>query len=1146
MTALLDSAAEAERLSKDALVRLGFAESEIETDFFNFRDTDSNDLPDGTPEIFIQVRFLGEDNAFVDQQGILVDVAGTSVPISSQVDEFTPLANGEPNSAAVPFNLDAKSRSFNLLEVEYFESLTSGSYDATNGFNNLGGVNFVGPPNEGLTGQIFTGYNNPFDALTIPVRITQPVTDLEITINPANDEAADANVEGIILWRDNDPLPVDMILVDEAGRGRLTINATGDTTGIVAGDDTQAATEDGNDVVVDLSTLVTGGTATSFTVTTQGNLGVATITNTSTLTYVLNADANGTDTIVYTASDGTSSDTGTITVNIAAVNDPPVANNDSISASINTLRTIQPSELTDNDTDVDGDTLTITAVTDPANANASVLLNGDGTISYTPEAAFTGTDTFTYTISDGTDTDSATVTVSVGQTLEPPIAGDTAESTNEDTAVTVELGPLLTGGAFDPPLQVTTNGTIGVASITGTTLTYTPNADQNGTDTIVYTATNAAGSDAGTISLTVTAVNDPPVADNESFTTEQNTPLVIQVSDLLDGDSTGAANENDTLSVTAVTDGTNGTAVLNNGTVTYTPEATFNGSDSFTYTLSDGTDTATGTVSVQVNELLAPVAGDGAINTSENTAGTIDLSSLLTGGTPDTLTVTTDGSDGSASISGTTLTYTPNANFNGTDSVVYTATNAAGSDTGTISVTVSEVNNPPTAPSSPVTVTTAEDTAATFAAATILSDATAGAGESSQTISISSVTSPTTSGGTASVNSGGGIDYTPAADFFGSDTLSVTIVDNGNPAGSVTYDVTVNVTSVNDAPTANDVTASVIEGSTTDITVLSNDSAGPANENQTLSVVAASSPDGTVSVNTDGSLAFTPTAGFTGATTISYTIQDAEGAQDSATVSVNVQDFEPSTVSGAIFIDLINNFDDVLPPTSADPIRDGVKGEGEDGLAGIRVRLIPTGDTTGSTAMVYTDMDGAYRFEGVAPGTYNVAYDLPDTVVFVGPTITPISIGSSGGESASGGNVGSLGLSGGLTNLDILVSSYMRANPGMSNSTNGGLEGGSVGLDSSGNQTLFKAGEGFDGVDFAELTLNENRDSALLTIIEDGVVRTAQLSEEQFVVSRDGTAVQFFGGREDFDFAESLSDLVTSEFENYRNAIDQILGTQAN
>jgi hypothetical protein len=431
--------------------------------------------------------------------------------------------------------------------------------------------------------------------------------------------------------------------------------------------------------------------------------------------------------------------------------------------------------------------------------------------------------------------------------------------------------------------------------------------------------------------------------------------------------------------------------------------------------------------------LFAP---DADLTVAEDNTNSIDLGTIVSGGTIDSVTVTTNGSNGSATISGTTLTYTPNANFFGPDTVVYTATSGSSSDSGTITVNVTPVNDPPNA--------------------------------------------------------------------------------------------------VND-------TATAFTGTTTDIDVLSNDSPGP-NENQALTVTAASSSNGSTTVNADGTIAFTPTAGFTGSTTISYTIQDSDGATDSAVVNVTVQDFVPSTISGAVFIDHVENVQELL--AGASPIRNGLKDADEKGLTGVQIQLVS--QTTGETvAAVFTDLNGDYSFENVAPGDYNVVYDVPSSVIFTGSPEHAISIGSAGGATETDMNFALLGTTGSaMQTVDILAASYLRTNATSAQISDGGREGGVVSLDSEGNQNFLIAGSGFESALFAEVVLNQNRDAALLTIVEDnGDVLTTRLSNDQSVVSRDGTGVQFFGGRNDFEFANADADLIEQEFANFRNAIDQILGS---
>lgn len=213
-----------------------------------------------------------------------------------------------------------------------------------------------------------------------------------------------------------------------------------------------------------------------------------------------------------------------------------------------------------------------------------------------------------------------------------PVTGPDTAVTDEDVSVDI---PVLANDS-DPdgdPLTVTsataTNGTVVVNP--DNTLTYTPNPDFNGSDTITYTADDGNGnSTPGTVAVTVNPVNDAPDAVNDSgITTPFGAAVVIPV----------LANDTDVdgdlLSVTAATPGSNGTTTVNgDGTVTYTPNAGFSGTDTFDYTISDGnggTDTATVTVSVGIAPPPPPPTRDGIVDGS---AGN-DLIDLGYAGDPD-------------------------------------------------------------------------------------------------------------------------------------------------------------------------------------------------------------------------------------------------------------------------------------------------------------------------------------------------------------------------------------------------------------------------------------------------------------------------------------------------------------------------------
>src|SRR5439155_1654069 len=255
--------------------------------------------------------------------------------------------------------------------------------------------------------------------------------------------------------------------------------------------------------------------------------------------------------------------------------------------------------VTANDTDPDGDTVTVSDFTQ--GAHGSVVLNGPGSVTYSPFFNFNGTDSFTCTIDDGSGlTSTATVTVTVNPVNDPPIAGGNSAETLEDTPVTIDV--LANDFNFDGDtlsVSAVTQGAHGSVVINAdNTVTYSPAANYNGNDQFTYTVSDGnGGTTTATVRVTVDAVKHAPVANGHSATLDEDTAATINV---LANDTDV---EGDALAVTGVTQGAHGSVVLNaDGTVTYTPAANFNGNDGFTYTISDGHGgTATGTVTLVVN-----------------------------------------------------------------------------------------------------------------------------------------------------------------------------------------------------------------------------------------------------------------------------------------------------------------------------------------------------------------------------------------------------------------------------------------------------------------------------------------------------------------------------------------------------------------
>ncbi|MEO1491120.1 MAG: tandem-95 repeat protein [Pseudomonadota bacterium] len=523
----------------------------------------------------------------------------------------------------------------------------------------------------------------------------------------------------------------------------------------------------------------------------------------------------------------------------------------------------------------------LASVTQPTNGTVTFDANGD--VTYTPDADFNGTDTFTYTAeSPAGITETATVTVTVNPVNDAPVAVDDVDSTDEGTAVVISVLDNDTDIDGDT-LSVlgVSQGTNGATVRNGDgTITYTPDAGFNGTDSFTYIVSDGnGGTDAATVTVTVDPVNDAPVAADDTASTDEDNAVTISVL-VNDSDADG-----DTLSVSAFGQGANGTVTDNaDGTLTYTPDADFNGSDSFTYTVSDGnggTDTATVNVTVNpVND--APDAVDDSALTDEDTAVVVSVLLNDSDVDGDTLSLSTfgQGANGTVTDNGDgTLTYTPDADFNGSDSFTYSVSDGnGGTDTATVNVTVTPVND------GPVAVDDADSTdEGTAVVISVLDNDTDIDGDTLSVLGVSQG-----SNGATVRNGDGTVTYKPNAGFSGTDTFTY-ILSDGN-GGTDAADVTVTVSSTNDAPTAVDDAFTTVGGQSAVLNILDNDS-DPNGD--ILSISALGDPSrGTVVDNGDGTVTYTPNAGFFSTESFTYTISDGNGGFDTATVDIT-QNFAP-------------------------------------------------------------------------------------------------------------------------------------------------------------------------------------------------------------------------------------------------------------
>ncbi|HEX9966265.1 MAG TPA: Ig-like domain-containing protein [Allosphingosinicella sp.] len=435
--------------------------------------------------------------------------------------------------------------------------------------------------------------------------------------------------------------------------------------------------------------------------------------------------------VSYAISDehgATSSSTVTITVNGA--NDAPVANDDSASTSEDSA---VAGNVLANDTDVDGEALTVSNPGVYVGAYGILTLNSDGSYSYTPNSAAqglddgeTGQDVFAYTASDGTASDTATLTVTVNGANDAPVANDDAASTNENNAAGVSGNVLANDTDADgdtltvaaPGTYVGAYGTLQIAA--DGSYTYTPGAGAQGLDVgetaqdvFIYTASDGTALDTAELIVTVTGLNDAPVANDDTNVTDENSPVSGNV---LSND-TDVDGEPLTVSTPGTYNGFWGTLVLAaNGSYTYTPNAAAallgNGQsvvDVFGYNASDGTASDSAIITITVNGLSGvPNANNDSASTAENSSVSGNVLANDTDAENDPLTVSDPGTyagtygelvlnaDGS-------YTYTPYAAADGLaagesvlDVFSYTATDGGATDSATLTITVNGVNDAPT------------------------------------------------------------------------------------------------------------------------------------------------------------------------------------------------------------------------------------------------------------------------------------------------------------------------------------------------------------------------------------------------------------------------------------------------------------------
>lgn len=471
----------------------------------------------------------------------------------------------------------------------------------------------------------------------------------------------------------------------------VVVDAVND--GPVALDDTSSTNED-VPLTIPTSSLLANDSdvdGPSLTITSvQDALGGTVSLANDEVTFTPGPDTSGSASFTYTVSDGSLTANATVAVTVNAVNDAPVAAADAFTGTEDQEIFVDAAWLLGNDLDIDGPFVAFVSADNAVNGTLAYDANG---VTFTPDAEFSGSASFDYVITDGTLTASASVQLTVEPANDAPVANQDSATTSEDVALVLSESALLANDidVDGPSLAIVWvgNATGGSVQIAGSTLTFTPTPDGNGPAAFDYQVSDGALSAFATVFVDVTAVNDPPVASDETYTITNDQDLVVAADTLLanDADVDGPLP----LVLTSVWDAVNGTVALGSGTVTFTPSAGFVGTASFGYTISDGVDTDFGHVTVTVQQAnRAPVAANQFYDIRVNTAITITLAATDADGDGLTYTVFSQPAHGTLSGSGAVYTYSPSLGYVGTDSFGFRANDGqADSNDATVDLTIS-------------------------------------------------------------------------------------------------------------------------------------------------------------------------------------------------------------------------------------------------------------------------------------------------------------------------------------------------------------------------------------------------------------------------------------------------------------------------
>jgi VCBS repeat-containing protein len=712
--------------------------------------------------------------------------------------------------------------------------------------------------------------------------------------------------------------------------------------------------------------------------------GTVTLNPNGSFTYVHDGSETLTDSFTYKANDGSlDSNVATVTFTVTPVNDPPVAHNDAYTvAEGGTLNVAAPGVLA-NDTDPDS-SLTASVVTGPA--HGSLVLNPNGSFTYIHDGSETTSDSFTYQASDGFLTSTATVNITITPVNDPPVAVNDAYTVAEGGTLNV-AAPGVLGNDTDPDSSLTASLVSGPAHGTLTlnangSFTYVHDGSETTTDSFVYKASDGSLSSNATVNITITPVNDPPVANNDAYTVAEGGTLNVPAPGVLGNDT----DPDSSLTASVVTGPAHGTLTLNpNGSFSYVHDGSETTTDSFVYQASDGTSTSNATVTITITPVNdPPVANNDAYTVAEG--GTLNVPApgvlgndtdpdstmtavLVSGPAHGSLTLNADGS----------FSYVHDGSETTSDSFTYKANDGTvDSNVATVTITVSPVDDAPVAVNDAYSV--AEGGTLNVAAPGVLgndTDVDTPAG------SLNAVLVSGPAHGTLTFNGNGSFSY--AHDGSETTTDSFTYKANDGTSDSNVATVTITITPVDDAPVAINDAYVVSEGGTLTIPapgVLGNDTDADSPAASLSAVLVSGPAHGSLTLNADGSFTYTHDGSETLTDSFTYKVSDGTSFSNVATVALAVTPVNDAPVANPDSYSFPSGTHTVPAP--------GVLGNDTDVDSPTLTAILVSGPTAGTLVL---NPNGSFTFSYTGPPTtVTFTYKANDSVADSNVTTVTITI----------------------------------------------------------------------------------------------------------------------------------------------------------